>query len=101
MILDTNALSAAADDDPRFAGHPFVRRRPEVKAYAGVPLSGRDGLPIGALCVLDSRPRTFSDTDVSTLRGIAQQVMALLELRRADIRGGVIGDRLHPSARGC
>ena len=89
----------ALHDDPRYAGHPFVRRRPEVKAYAGVPLSGRDGLPIGALCVLDNRPRTFSDTDVSTLRGIARQVMALLELRRADIRGGVIGDRLHPSAR--
>jgi GAF domain-containing protein len=43
--------------DRRFAANPFVTDDPHIRFYAGVPLLDRAGYPLGALCVLDSRPR--------------------------------------------
>ncbi len=70
----------------RWAGHPLLATG--VSAYAGIALIGRDGLPLGTLCVLDRRPRRFSQTQLSGLRELAAQVVALLELRRADHTSG-------------
>jgi GAF domain-containing protein len=52
---------AAADE--RFAGNPFVQNEPGVRfyvgmpVYVGMPILGTDCHPLGALCVLDIRPR--------------------------------------------
>jgi GAF domain-containing protein len=43
--------------DSRFAGNPLVMFAPHIRFYAGVPLVDREGFPLGALCVIDSRPR--------------------------------------------
>jgi PAS domain S-box-containing protein len=52
----------------------------QVGAYLGTPLSAADGPVIGALCVFGPEPRAWSDTDVSTLRQLAESVMTELEL---------------------
>ena len=44
--------------DPRFAGNPMVIFAPHIRFYAGVPLIDRQGYALGALCVIDSKPRT-------------------------------------------
>ena len=46
-----------AREDMRFAGNPLVMFAPHIRFYAGVPLVDREGYPLGALCVIDSRPR--------------------------------------------
>jgi diguanylate cyclase (GGDEF)-like protein len=46
-----------------------------------VNLAGADGLPVGALCVLDTRARTLGKRERDLLRGLARQAMATLELR--------------------
>jgi GAF domain-containing protein len=46
-----------ATADERFAGNPFVQNEPGVRFYIGMPVLGTDGHPLGALCVLDTRPR--------------------------------------------
>jgi EAL domain-containing protein (putative c-di-GMP-specific phosphodiesterase class I) len=79
------------------AGHPSASGARFV-AYAGVPLIGRDGLPIGALCVLDVLPRAFVDREIDLLRGLADQVMVQLELRRHYRRVGYVEEHLHPDA---
>lgn len=61
-----------------------------VRAYAGVPLIGRDGLPIGALCVVDTEPRTFSPETIDWLEMLARQAMTHLELQRTDQRAGLV-----------
>ena len=48
---------ADAASDERFAGNPFVQNEPGVRFYIGMPVLGMDGHPLGALCVLDTRPR--------------------------------------------
>jgi diguanylate cyclase (GGDEF)-like protein len=40
-----------------------------------------DGLPIGALCVLDTRPRALSLRERELLDGLARQAMGTLEMR--------------------
>jgi PAS domain S-box-containing protein len=42
--------------DPRFVHNPLLVD-PGVRFYAGAPLVSDDGIPLGALCVLDMAPR--------------------------------------------
>lgn len=64
-----------ASKDPRFAQNPMVVGEPHIRAYAGVALYDRvSGLPIGAFCVKDLRPRIFSLTEINSLIEIAGRV---------------------------
>ncbi|MBC7956364.1 MAG: response regulator [Cytophagales bacterium] len=67
--------------DPRFAHNPFVTGVPHVRAYAGEPLCV-DGAHLGALCVIDTRPRTLSEAERTGLRGLARVASELLASRR-------------------
>jgi len=80
-----------ATADPRFADAAVVTGPAHVRAYAGAPLIGRDGLPLGTLCVLDSEPHDFSAADVAVLSDLAVAVTELLELRRSDTAAGLGG----------
>ena len=58
ILSPTEALvvpDAALDD--RFAGNPLVQSQPGIRFYAGVPIIGLNGQPLGALCVIDRSPR--------------------------------------------
>ncbi len=51
-----------------------------VRFYAGVPLTTSDGHTIGSLCLLDSRPREFSEVETNLLSAFAQAMASRLEL---------------------
>jgi GAF domain-containing protein len=51
-----------------------------VVAYAGVPLRATDGEPIGTLCAIDHKPRTWSPDDLALLADLAASVIAELQL---------------------
>ncbi len=75
---------------------PRVRHLPPVEggavgAYLGTPLVS-DGTVVGVLCVFDSEPRAWSDTDVATLRQLAASVVTELEL--SALVGEYEGDRV-------
>ena len=65
--------------DPRFADHPLVAGPPHIRFYAGAPLVLADGLPMGTLCVNDTRPRTLEPWQLQSLRVLARRVTKLLE----------------------
>ncbi|MHA7208560.1 GAF domain-containing protein [Arthrobacter sp. MDT1-65] len=54
--------------------HPLVTGGPKVRLYAGHPLTTPDGWRIGSLCVMDDKPREFTENDVRDLRAFAQHV---------------------------
>ena len=74
-----------ATQDERFVSNPLVVGAPGVRFYAGALLETSEGLPLGALCVLDTKPRPGGATDAQLflLKTLARQVMSQLELRRA------------------
>lgn len=60
-----------ATADPRFASNPLVLDEPKIRFYAGVPLIGEDGFPLGTLCVIDHEPRTLDPTQAKMLVALA------------------------------
>lgn len=71
--------------DSRFAENPLVSAADGLRFYAGALLETQDGLPIGTLCVLDTRPRAegLAKRQERMLLALARQVMSELELRRS------------------
>lgn len=67
--------------DPRFAENPLVVGAPHVRFYAGEPLRDEEGRALGTLCVIDHRPRSFSDEDRRALRDLAALVEEQIHLR--------------------
>lgn len=84
--IEVGALFVIKDalQDPRFAANPLVTGPPHIRFYAGMRILAGDGTPIAALCVIDPepRPKGLSAIEETTLRTLAVQVEALLELRR-------------------
>ena len=68
--------------DERFRDNPLVTGASNIRFYAGFPLLNPDGFVLGTLCVLDRSPRTIRPEQVTALKTLARQVVALLELRR-------------------
>lgn len=67
--------------DPRFANNPFVKER-GLRFYAGVPLRGPNGFPIGTLTILDTKPREITRQEQDLLKMIAGDVMEQIKRRR-------------------
>ena len=66
--------------DPRFANNPWVKER-GLRFYAGVPLRGPNGFPIGTLSILDTKPREITRQERDLLKMIAGDVMEQIKRR--------------------
>ena len=60
-----------ATKDNRFVDNPLVTDDPNIRFYAGVPLVVSNGSKIGTLCIIDEKPREFSEEDLELLRDLA------------------------------
>lgn len=84
-----------ANMDKRFYDNPLVTGGPKVQFYAGAPLNTINGESIGTLCVIDTKPRLeFTDRQLTSLKDLANQVMAQLELRKQVINQEIINQEL-------
>ena len=82
--------------DARFDCNPLVTGEPGLRFYAGALIETPEGLPLGTVCVLDTKPRPAGITARQrlTLEVLARQVMTQLELRRAVAERDRRADRL-------
>ncbi|MEO1405944.1 MAG: histidine kinase dimerization/phosphoacceptor domain -containing protein [Pseudomonadota bacterium] len=70
-------------NDPRFNDNPLCLDEPNLRFYAGMCLQTDKGLPIGTLCVLDTKPRELSELQKQALQVMGRQVMRQIELSKA------------------
>lgn len=68
--------------DSRFADHPMVTGGPRLRFYAGAPLIAGDDRVLGALCVLDVKPRNLTALQRRHLQILADQVVGNVEMQR-------------------
>ena len=82
-----------ADKQPLFAQNPLVLCAPFIRFYAGIPLVTPDGHKIGTLCAIDTRPREFTNDQLSLLEDLARLVVDEMELRHIANTDSLTGAR--------
>lgn len=60
--------------DERFHDNPLVTGDPGIRFYAGHPVKAPDGRTIGALCVIDRKPRSLTPHQIEDLKDLAAMV---------------------------
>lgn len=74
ILEDAPLVVPDALQDDRFAENPAVVGDPRVRFYAGIPLRDAGGSRVGALCIVDHKPRNLSVAQVRMLQDIARLV---------------------------
>lgn len=70
-----------ASDDPCLLHNPLVAGSFGLRFYAGAPITTQDGYHVGTVCIVDHKPRSFSEEQRNILAQLASLVMNELELR--------------------
>lgn len=70
---------------PAFHKQAYVTGEPGFRFYAGFPLEVDTGLTLGALCVIDTKPRDFDSHQCEEMRRFAQLASALMRLQRKNM----------------
>jgi GAF domain-containing protein len=78
--------------------HPLVRDNPAIAelgvvSYLGVPLVVGGEQAIGTLCVVDSKPRSWTPDQIETLGTLADAVLSAVEARAGAAAGTAAADR--------
>jgi diguanylate cyclase (GGDEF)-like protein len=87
VCSDEPLIVPDATRDERFHRNPFVMGEPNIRFYAGAPLSVASGANVRSLCLIDQKPRHFSP-------GERRQLMLLREIVTALIRQSQVAQRL-------
>lgn len=80
MNVDEPALIIEdARQEPDFCELPAIKAEGGVRFYAGYPLFGPGGHPVGTFCIYDTEPRSLDSEQVETFRELAGWVQRELE----------------------
>jgi serine phosphatase RsbU (regulator of sigma subunit) len=97
--VDTREALIVPDtrEDAEWAGHPMVTGNPNIVFYAGRPLKGPGGQVVGALSLVDQRPRLLSEADRALLDDLAGWLETELAADADAVQAKEIQRRLLPS----
>jgi diguanylate cyclase (GGDEF)-like protein len=68
-----------ASKDERFFDNPLVTDAPNIRFYAGYPLNLRQGINIGTLCLMDSKPKILNEEDQQLLKDLGTMIEQEIE----------------------
>ncbi len=83
ILEDQIMVVEDATVDPRFSNNKLVTADPNIRFYAGAPISTPEGFPLGTLCVIDREPRKLKPAQLVALGQLRAQADALFTLRYA------------------
>lgn len=83
ILSDDPYIIENAPEDPRTLANPLVAGEFGLKFYAAVPLHTDENYNLGTLCLLDKKPRTFTEEETALLTILGKIVMDEMELRLA------------------
>lgn len=63
-----------AVEDVRFSDNPLVTEAPNIRFYAGYPLKLRQGINLGTLCLIDSKPKHLDEEDKQLLNDLGAMI---------------------------
>jgi GAF domain-containing protein len=52
-----------------------------VIGYLGMPLTTSDGYELGSFCVIDTKPREWTEDEIAIVRDLSASALAIIELR--------------------
>lgn len=71
-----------AIEDERFSCSPLITDAPKVRFYAAAPILTSDGYALGVVCIVDRKPRQFTESQLGVLESLARLALQQMELRR-------------------
>lgn len=88
LLVDEYIICEDLTLDERFKDNPFVVDGLKLRFYAGFTLKSR-GQNVGTLCMVDDKPRKFSQEDIATMRDLvswAQTEVNLTQLGEVQVQ---------------
>ena len=83
LLQDETFVIEDAANDPRFHHHDLVCGSAAIRFYAGHPITTFDGQKIGTLCLMDQKPRRFTDQQRQQLGDLTRMLES--ELHRVQL----------------
>lgn len=82
-VIRAPGVFSVADltQDERFAANPFVVNPPHIRSYIGAPLILSNGYAVGALCLIDLKPRKYTGFESVSLQTLAMLSVEEMEKR--------------------
>ena len=73
-------------EHPELRANPYVTGKPGLRFYAGIALRNEDGVPVGALSVLDCKARQegLTDAQEQALLALARSITREMKLKQAE-----------------
>ena len=81
ILSETTMEVQDATQDERFKNNPLVTGSPNIRFYAGAPITLPLGERIGSLCVIDTKPNQLNEDKKNALQGFAKVISQTLLIR--------------------
>lgn len=59
-----------------------------VRSYLGAPLTDRQGIVLGTVCVVDLEPRRWGTAGLATAKSLAAELLEIIHAREDGLRAG-------------
>jgi GAF domain-containing protein len=81
ILQDAVTVFSDALKEPCLLANPFVASDFGLRFYAGAPIRTYDGIRLGAVCVIDQKPRDFGKEEQKALEELAAMAMEEIKQR--------------------
>ena len=85
ILSEEPTIFEDATKEPCLLANPLVAGEFGLKFYAGAPIISPDGYNIGTICVVDKKPRTFSEMDQELLVQFSRSAMDAIIDRKKNL----------------